>query len=122
MLGLKKGEMTIRTIVAIALAVVILTFLIFGFSMGWGNFFDKVKNFVGEESNIDTIAQACSMSCSGGQAYAYCEEERELKDGEGNVLDGSCRVFSYGGYGIEKCLSIDCGDSGITDLSGEVEW
>ena len=63
MLKTKKGEMTIATIVAIALAVVVLIFLVYGFSTGWGNLWDRVTTFggIGDETSADDLKLRCDM-------------------------------------------------------------
>ena len=67
----KKGEMTISTIVAIALAVVVLIFLIYGFSTGWGNLWNKITAFGGYENNTDTIQLACQSAMTSNQNHTY---------------------------------------------------
>lgn len=80
---MKKGEMTITTIIAIVLAVVILVFLIYGFSTGWGNFWSRVNIFGGGKANVNDVAQACLMACQNQDAYGFCNMERTitLEDG-----------------------------------------
>ncbi|HRZ85881.1 MAG TPA: hypothetical protein P5277_03810 [Candidatus Paceibacterota bacterium] len=74
----KKGaDMTIGTIVVIVLAVLVLVFLVFGFSQGWGNLADKIFNF-GGKPNVDTIVSACSVACSTNSQYDYCSHKRKL--------------------------------------------
>jgi len=76
----KKGaEMTIGTIIIIILALVVLVFLIFGFTQGWGNLRDKLFNWGGGQSNVQTIVQACSIACSTQSAYDYNTLTREVK-------------------------------------------
>lgn len=83
---MKRGEMTITTIIAIVLAVAILVFLIYGFSTGWGNFWSKVNIFGGGKTNINEIAQACLMACQNQDTYRFCNEEREIIKEDGSKL------------------------------------
>jgi len=66
---IKKGEMTIATIVAIALAVVVLIFLIYGFSTGWGNLWDRITTFggIGEDGNEDDQVMRCNILKGSGR-------------------------------------------------------
>ena len=62
--GKKGQQLTLGTIILIILGVAVLIFLIFGFTTGWKNLFDKITNFGGGDANVDTIAQACEIACS----------------------------------------------------------
>jgi hypothetical protein len=78
----KKGaEMTIGTVVVIILALVVLIFLVVGFSSGWNNIWEKILNFGQGEANIATIQQACQFACSSNNVYDYCRD-RELVFGK----------------------------------------
>ena len=78
--------MTITTIIAIVLAVAILVFLIYGFSTGWGNFWNKVNIFGGGKTNVNEIAQACLMACQSQDAYRFCNAEREIIKEDGSKI------------------------------------
>jgi hypothetical protein len=83
---MKKGEMTITTIIAIVLAVVILVFLIYGFSTGWGNFWSRVNIFGGGKANVNDVAQACSMACQSQDTYGFCNMKREVTKEDGSKV------------------------------------
>ena len=106
----KKGQqMTLGTIIAIVLGIAVLVFLIFGFSTGWGNLWDRVTAFGGGSANVDTIVQACALACTGQGVDAYCNQVRtvnygvkkEAWNGTGisNVTSsqGTCYNMSSGG-------------------------
>ncbi len=78
----KGGETTIATVIAIALGVVVLVFLIFGFSTGWTNLWDKVVNIGGGSANLGTIKQSCDIACSSHDTENYCNFERTVKFGK----------------------------------------
>ncbi len=78
--------MTITTIIAIVLAVVILVFLIYGFSTGWGNFWSRVNIFGGGKANVNDIAQACSMACQSQDTYGFCNMKREVTKEDGSKV------------------------------------
>jgi len=125
----KKGQqMTLGTIIAIVLGIAVLVFLIFGFSTGWGNLWDRVTSF-GGTSNVDTIVQACALRCSTGDKYSFCTETQTLKFGSerdvlGEEVDDvrdvvqaksateSCDTLAndgtYSDLNIAKCPSISC--------------
>jgi len=109
----KKGQqMTLTTIIAIVLGIAVLVFLIWGFSSGWSNLWDRVSSFSGS-SNVDTIVQACALKCAAGEKNAFCSEMRTLKTGEDEVpvVKGSCSAlskYSSNKYGIESCPELSC--------------
>ena len=91
----KRGQqMTLTTIIAIVLGIAVLVFLIFGFTTGWNNLWDKVTNYGGGSSNVDTIVQACDIACSTGSEYNYCTLNRTLKTGVGDPIPGSCNELT----------------------------
>jgi len=94
--------MTLGTIIAIVLGIAVLVFLIFGFSTGWNQLWDRVTAF-GGTSNVDTIVQACALQCSTGNQYSFCTENKTLKTGEGDPVKNSCNGLVSSGYGIESC-------------------
>lgn len=86
---MKRGEMTITTIISIILAVVILVFLIYGFSTGWNNFWSRVNIFGGGKANVDDIAQSCLMACQSQNEYGFCNMERNV------IKEDGSKVASY---------------------------
>jgi len=79
----KRGQgLSLSTIILLVLGVVVLVFLIFGFSSGWSNLWGKVSGFTGGSANLDTTAQACELACLGMQESAFCVEVREVKYGK----------------------------------------
>lgn len=74
----KAAEMTIGTIIIIVLALVVLVILIFGFSTGWTNLWEKITAFGGGEVNVQSAVQSCQIACTIGGRYDYCDLEREI--------------------------------------------
>jgi len=101
----KAAEMTIGTIVVIILALVVLIFLVFGFSSGWNNIWQKILNFGGGGSNAGAIAQGCQAACATMDKYSYCGQVRTLTLDDKSKFVGSCNTLKNAG--IEAC-SIDC--------------
>lgn len=75
---IKRGEITISTIVTIILALVVLVVVIYGFTVGWGNLFQNILGFGGGQVNIQTIVQSCSVSCSTQSIFDYCRQLRTV--------------------------------------------
>jgi len=74
----KRGaEMTIGTLVAIILGLIVLVVIALGFTMGWQNLWEKLTGFGG--SSLATVGQACQIACTGGDANAYCKQARSIK-------------------------------------------
>ena len=103
MVNKKAQQMTLGTIIAIVLGIAVLVFLIFGFSTGWNQLWDKVTAFGGGDSNVDTIVQACALQCSTGNEYSFCTQNKTLKTGEGDPIKDSCDGLVDDGFGIESC-------------------
>lgn len=119
----KRGQqMTLGTIILIVLGLVVLVFLIYGFSTGWSNLWGRVTGLGGGNVNVDTVRTACVLACRRGQSgvYAYCNEKKSV------VLEGeykgswTCKnletqqVFCKGKdcknevILIDKCPEISC--------------
>lgn len=75
----KKGqELTLGTIILIVLGIAVLVFLIFGFSTGWSNLWQKVTGLGGGTMNVETIKIDCQSDCQNGVTYGFCTEQREV--------------------------------------------
>ena len=77
--------MTLGTIIAIVLGIAVLVFLIFGFSTGWNNLWERVTAFGGGSANVDTIVQSCALACTTQSTDAYCRQIRTVTLGDGLV-------------------------------------
>jgi hypothetical protein len=118
----KRGQqMTLGTIIAIVLGIAVLVFLIFGFSTGWNNLWDKVGNINSGKSNVDAVVQGCAVACSSQGVDAFCRQLREVDYGDGTSNTGSCETFlkkkSTLRVKIEDC-SIDCTPVTVPSLDG----
>ncbi len=95
MRGDKKGQqMTLGTIIAIVLGIAVLVLLIWGFSSGWNNLWDRISEVGGGSINVDTIKNACVLSCQKGSSYGFCEQVRKVTIEGGLSAKGSCKTFS----------------------------
>ncbi len=102
----KAGQqMTLGTIIAIVLGIAVLVFLIFGFSSGWNNLWDKVTAFGGGDVNIDTIEQACALACSTQSSSSYCNQARIIKFGEDISVDEEDCTDAIGEETASSCSS-----------------
>ena len=111
----KKGQqMTLGTIIAIVLGILVLVFLIFGFTTGWNNMWEKITNLGGGSSNVDTIVTSCEIACTSNSVNAYCNEKKTMRFGEERTIDGinmkkiegvSCENFAddFPNLGVETC-------------------
>jgi hypothetical protein len=118
----KRGDVTIGTLVSIVLAIVVIAFLVYGFSAGWSNLWGKIQGFGGGESNVDDIALACSLACQQNSQYNYCEMERELITDDGKQGKVTCNLIK-GDYGIEDCSDLCQRPEKINNYpTGESKW
>jgi hypothetical protein len=113
----KKGQnITLGTIILIVLGVAVLVFLIFGFSTGWNNLWNRITAYGGGSANVDTIKQACVLACSTNAENAYCIEKKIIRRSKTDTEEGSCGTF-----GLDSCPGIDC--TKVTGYSAKVaEW
>jgi len=87
--------MTLGTIIMIVLGIVVLVFLIFGFSTGWGNLWDRIKNVGPGESNLDSIRTGCEVACLSRSVDDYCYSVREVNLG-GDSFRATCQQLASG--------------------------
>ena len=109
----KRGQgLSLITIILLVLGVVILLFLIYGFSSEWGNMWSKISGFGGGKVNVDVISRVCVNACLLKEEYFFCSEERSLIMEEGKKTRGSCLDF-----GTNEKFGID--DCGICEREGD---
>jgi len=80
MKGKRGAEMTIGTIVIIVLAIAVLVFLIFGFTTGWSNLWERIGIYGGAGANINDISQACAAACAQQDSYGWNTQVRTVRD------------------------------------------
>jgi len=109
----KKGQqMTLGTIIVIVLGIVVLVFLIYGFSKGWNNLWSKVTNLGGGDVNTNTIKTACALSCSQKDVYGFCEQKRTVMVEDNYKAIATCKQltkpvsFSAGKGGKSHSISV----------------
>lgn len=119
--GDKKGQgLQLSTIILIVLGIAVLVFLIFGFYTGWSNLWERITNFAGGKSNLDTIKQGCAVACTGQAQSDWCNDVRTVRFGKevtvAGVNDGkayksrtgTCEDFvtkskEYPGLSVDSC-------------------
>ena len=75
----KRGQSNYLTlIIVIVLGVAVLAVLIFGFTSGWNNVWDKFTNFGGGTANYDTIQSGCQLACDKQSKQEFCTAERKF--------------------------------------------
>ena len=101
----KKGaEMIIGTTIVIILVLVVLVVLIYGFSTGWGNLWQKILGYGGGKVNVQSIVDSCKIACTTSATYDYCTKERDIIfTANGAVEKKKCKDF--------KCYETREGDA-----------
>ncbi|MBI2004524.1 hypothetical protein HYS72_03620 [Candidatus Pacearchaeota archaeon] len=105
----KKGqELSTTTVILLILAVLVLVFLILGFSIGWS----KINPFL-SKSNVDSISDACNIACNTNQNYAFCSQPRDLKAEDSKLKGVTCNFLSGNSnlkakYNLAECPAISC--------------
>lgn len=115
----KASEMTIGTLVVVVLAVVLLVVLVVGFTTGWSRLWDKVENWFGGGSNVDSINQACQMACTQNAEFEYCCKVREVRYSDSDKRQQTCR--SLGVSCSINCKPSTCPDSVLCARTYEVK-
>ena len=88
--GDKKAQgLSLTTIILIVLGIVVLALLVWGFSTGWGNLWNKITAFGGGEVNVDTIKQACVLACSTNEINNYCVSKQNIKGLNGGQVNSA---------------------------------
>ena len=111
----KKGaEMTIGTIIVIILALVVLVVIVYGFTTGWGNLWEKITGFGGGKVNVQSVVQSCQLACTTSSTYDYCKTRNLIKaDADGNPEDAiqvDCKDLELPKYGLDEC-DIKCDET-----------
>jgi len=75
----KAAEMTIGTIIVIILALVVLVVIVYGFTTGWGNLWEKIIGFGGGKVNVQSVVQSCQLACTTNSQYDWCSKSRSVK-------------------------------------------
>lgn len=107
----KRGqEMSTSTIILIVLGLIVLVILAIGFMFGW----KTLAPWLSSESNVNNIAQQCSLACSVNSNYDYCSKTFTLRDEKKNEIQGAtCNILSgvaefKSKWGIELCPEAQC--------------
>ncbi len=119
MMNKKGAEMTIGTIIIIILAIVVLVVLIYGFTSGWGNLWDRLTGFGGGKVNVQNIVDGCKVACSTSSAFDYCQKVRSVVLEEKKPAVQRKCIELQGQYGLEACPTIDC--TGVNMNAGTCE-
>ncbi|MFH1248782.1 MAG: hypothetical protein V1660_01375 [archaeon] len=115
----KKAQgLSINTVILLILAIIVLIVIISGFSMGWGSMWGRVQGFF-SKTNVDVIANTCSIQCTTNQAYEFCNSQKTLKierinlglivaekcTGDGEILSciATCDYFKGKITGLDNC-------------------
>ena len=99
----KKGQqMTLGTIISIVLGITVLVFLIFGFSTGWGNLWQRITGLGGGEINVDTTKTSCALTCQQNNVDGFCRQERKVVIEDGYSTRTNCNALSSGEVNFYK--------------------
>ena len=106
----KKGQqMTLGTIIAIVLGLVVLVFLIYGFSTGWGNLWEKITGLGGGDVNVATISTACTLACQQEDQYSFCTQSRKVVlEADTPAVDYTCQTLFTEKKAVDECPNL-CG-------------
>lgn len=125
----KAAEMTIGTIIVIILSLIVLAVIVYGFTTGWGNLWENIKNFGGGRVNVGSVVQGCNVACASVVEYDYCTLTRKIvfdetgtKNKDNNQLF-TCKQLESKGVGL-SCDNLECPgiSQGKTCLNSGGKW
>ena len=68
----KRGqELSVTTIVLIAIGIIVLVLVVLGITIGWENLLKKIGFFQG--SDLVAMITACKIAAASNDASAYCQ-------------------------------------------------
>ena len=109
----KRGqELSVNTIIVIVLAILVLVFVIIGFSVGWS----KIFPFLSPANNVKDVVDKCALACSTESTYDFCTSPRDVKVEQdipsisvSKKLKGTCYdLTGVSDLGVVKCAAITC--------------
>lgn len=101
----KRGQSsTIGVIIAIILGIVLIIFLIWGFTTDWRTFRGTTGPYSGR-SNIDTIRNACNLDCQ-GLKDKWCNDEKTVTYPNATTIKATCHKLTSANTisGLENCF------------------
>ncbi|VVB80082.1 Uncharacterised protein [uncultured archaeon] len=102
----KRGQgLPISTIILLILGIVILVFLIIGFSAGW----DKFSSYF-SKNNVKDVVSNCEIACSTNSQYDFCSAQRTLVSDTEKLSQVTCDFLNKQRptYAVAGCASITC--------------
>ena len=104
----KRGfELAISTLVLLIIGLLVLASLIYGFSYGWGNFWNKIIAFSGGSDTVSAVISACETSCSVKSQYDYCTLKRKIiENGDEKMV--TCNELELSKKYELRCPAISC--------------
>ncbi len=81
--------LSLTTIILIVLGIVVLALLVWGFSTGWSNLWEKINIFGGGEVNVDTVKQACILACNTNAINKYCVAKQNINGLNSNQVNSA---------------------------------
>ncbi|MBS3080809.1 hypothetical protein J4221_05030 [Candidatus Pacearchaeota archaeon] len=94
----KRGlELAVSTLIAIVLGILVLIALLYGFSIGWENFWNKITGYSGGKDNVQAVIQACTTACDVKNEYDYCTLKRDVIE-EGKKRETTCNELKNNIY------------------------
>lgn len=120
----KRGqELSTNTLILIILGVLILVFLIVGFTIGW----KKILPFVTPGNNVKELTDKCSLACNTNAKYDFCSAKKDVRlDEPVDRFSSTLKEFRATCFeltllkdelGVEDCASFSC-----LDTNGDYEY
>lgn len=109
----KAAEMTIGTIIVIILALVVLVVIVYGFTTGWGNLWQKLLGYGGGTVNVQTVVDGCKLACTTNSVYDYCVKYQKVTfdtnaSSDMNKRTYTCKMLESYNVGLVACDNVDC--------------
>lgn len=122
----KAQSLNINAVILIILGLIVMVFLILGFTIGWSSLFPWLN-----KDNAEVISQQCQLACTTASQYDFCSKTRDLKAGKIEIKNVNCNLLASGAtvktsakdttgvllsqFGVQSCSSITCTDTISSD-------
>ncbi|MBX4196461.1 hypothetical protein KW805_02655 [Candidatus Pacearchaeota archaeon] len=82
----KRGQdLSITTLILIILGIIVLVFIVLGFSLGWDYIFGKIGLVPGQ--SLETVAQGCNIAIQGKLNVDFCQFKSAKIDGRKEYIN-----------------------------------
>ncbi len=102
--------MQMEVLIGIIIGIIVISFVIYGFSTQWKFFDSKICAFANCYTNVEAVQNSCELMCI-EKDLNFCTKEITLKLNENEKIISNCSDLSkktITGVNIKPCYSLSC--------------